>query len=352
MSPRVLVPSVILAAAAALGLYALLADMPGGTPEATRRDEVERQMRALAGVRSWVYQLQGLDREGAVDRLVRSNVDLYVLEATDTVRGQEDFPTRGVVKRLQSRAEARPLVLGYLNVGQAEDYRAYWQEAWRPKERTDEGRTSFVLCPDPEGWKGNFPVAYWDPGWRPLLFGSSGALLDRMLDQGFDGVYLDWVLGYADPVVMATAKREGVDPTRAMAELVRDLRAYARESRPGFLVVVQNPGDLIDRIPESTGWFDGVAQEGLVFQGSATDDWEAPAAGGRRRPAGDLWNMQALAALLSRYRAAGLPVFTADYAREQDDVAEALRTSRGFGFVPCVSRTPLDRVPEHAFEER
>jgi cysteinyl-tRNA synthetase len=301
-----------------------------------------------------VYQLQGLDRPGAVDRLVRAPVDLFVLEPTDTVRGLEDFPIRGVVTRLHARhgRARRALCLAYLNVGQAEDYRTYWQEAWRPDAATPEERNGFVLCPDPEGWEGNYPVAYWDDAWPQVLFGSPDALLDRVLMQGFDGVYLDWVLGFADPFVAATAEREDVDPAQAMADLVRSLREYARRTQPDFLVVVQNPGDLIDRVPAVTMWIDGVAQEGLVFQGGATSDWNAPEAGGRRRPESDFWSTTKLAQLLRRYRDRGLPILTADYAHEPEDIKAALETSRSFGFVPTVSRTPLDRLPEHVFDAR
>ena len=82
---------------------------------------------------------------------------------------------------------------------------------------------------------------------------------------------------------------------------------------------------------------------------SNTDAWDDPKSGGRRRPADDYWSTAALATLLGRYKEHGLPVFTADYARTAEDIAEALKTSREYGFVPTVSRTPLDRVPEHVF---
>lgn len=356
MPARHVVLILLLLLGAGFGFYALLGAMPEGSEQGSRREPASGHRAAplLKRVRSWVYQLQGLERPGAVDRLVRAPVDLFVLEPTDTVRGQEDFPITGVVKRLHARHNhpTRALCLAYLNVGQAEDYRTYWEEAWRPGDETPLKRESFVLCPDPEGWVGNYPVAYWDPAWQQILFGSPEALLDRILAQGFDGVYLDWVLGFVDPFVESIAAREGVDPARAMADLVRSLREYARQTRPEFLVVVQNPGDLIDRVPAVTMWIDGVAQEGLVFQGGATDDWNAPEAGGRRRPESDTWNTAALAKLLRRYRDHGLPIFTADYAHALKDVELALETSRSFGFVPCVSRTPLDRLPEHALGGR
>ena len=43
--------------------------------------------------------------------------------------------------------------------------------------------------------------------------------------------------------------------------------------------------------------------------------------------------------------ASGTPVFTLDYALQPANIASALARSRAHGLVPCVSRTPLDRLP-------
>ena len=51
--------------------------------------------------------------------------------------------------------------------------------------------------------------------------------------DGFDGVFLDWILGFAEPAVVAAARRAGVDPADAMVALVRELGLYARRRRPG-----------------------------------------------------------------------------------------------------------------------
>jgi hypothetical protein len=53
------------------------------------------------------------------------------------------------------------------------------------------GRT--WLEPENPDWPGNYPVQYWRPERQALLFGSPNAYLDRALDAGFDGVYLDRV---------------------------------------------------------------------------------------------------------------------------------------------------------------
>lgn len=87
----------------------------------------------------------------------------------------------GSLKRKASGGER--LVLCYMSIGEAEDYRFYWEVEWaaHPPDWLD------VVNPD---WPGNFKVRYWDPGWQNVILGSGG-YLDRILEAGYDGVYLD-----------------------------------------------------------------------------------------------------------------------------------------------------------------
>lgn len=306
----------------------------------------------LAAAQSWGYQLQGLDRPGALERLERAQLDLLVVEPTRTVRGSEDFDARGMVERIHSRAGSAGgprLALAYLNVGQAEDYRDYWKGSWRAPTDATRGTPSFILTLDPDGWPGNYPVAFWDARWKAVLYGSEDALVDRAIEDGFDGVYLDWVLGYGEPAIVAAARAAGVDPARAMAELIRDLRAYARTKRAGFLVVPQNAAPLVLAVPELARWIDGVAQEDLSFRGEASDAWNDPA-GGDVPVARE--ESQELVAMLERCLRAGVPVFTVDYALDPGHAQRALAKSRKHGFVPCVSRTSLAELPDDVLAPR
>lgn len=82
-------------------------------------------------------------------------------------------------------------VCAYLSVGEAENYRYYWQPAWN----TQATRPAWI-AEENKNWKGNFKVRYWQPEWQSILYGSSNAYLDRILDAGFDGVYLDVIDAY------------------------------------------------------------------------------------------------------------------------------------------------------------
>jgi len=81
------------------------------------------------------------------------------------------------------------LLIAYMSIGEAEDYRWYWQDAWN-------SNPPGWLCEENDNWAGNYYVEYWNDDWQALIFGSPEAYLDRIMAAGFDGVYLDIIEGY------------------------------------------------------------------------------------------------------------------------------------------------------------
>lgn len=76
------------------------------------------------------------------------------------------------------------LVIAYMSIGEAEDYRYYWQTEWETNP------PSWLLGENPD-WPGNYRVCYWDTDWQNIIFGGDDSYLKKILDAGFDGVYLD-----------------------------------------------------------------------------------------------------------------------------------------------------------------
>ncbi|MFK5973518.1 MAG: endo alpha-1,4 polygalactosaminidase [Flavobacteriaceae bacterium] len=71
-----------------------------------------------------------------------------------------------------------------MSIGEAEDYRYYWQSEWN----TNKPDWLEVVNPD---WPGNFKVKYWNTEWKALILGDKNAYLDKIIAADFDGVYLD-----------------------------------------------------------------------------------------------------------------------------------------------------------------
>jgi cysteinyl-tRNA synthetase, unknown class len=303
----------------------------------------------LAPVDSWVIQLQGIDAAATTRALCKRSVDMVVLEPMRSQTNEGAFPMRELVGKVQQSAGASlpgKRVIAYLNVGQAEDYRSYWRFDWRAPTAAGAGSPAFLLGLDPDGWQGNYPVAYWDPAWQRCLFGHPDAPLDQILADGFDGIYCDWVLGFSDPAVKAAASAAGVDPAVAMVELLAAIRNYARARYPLFVLIAQNGLALAEQRPELLAAVDALAQEDLSFRGTATAGWFDAAAGDIAAAATGPWSTAELGARLAAMRRREVPVFTLDYALRPDNATAAIATARRFGCVPCISRTPLDRLPD------
>lgn len=115
--------------------------------------------------------------------LAASNYDLLIIDAYYC-----DTPlTKQEVEALQKKPQGgRRLVAAYMSVGEAADYRPYWQADWR-------SHPPAWLWKKNKKWKGSFRVRYWQKAWQDILMGSPGSYLDILLTAGFDGVFLDTV---------------------------------------------------------------------------------------------------------------------------------------------------------------
>jgi cysteinyl-tRNA synthetase len=93
------------------------------------------------------------------------------------------LPAEVTSLKVKSGGGAR-LIIAYMSIGEAEDYRYYWQEDWQPENPA-------WLAEENPDWAGNYKVRYWDKNWQDIIYGNNDSYLKKILDAGFDGVYLD-----------------------------------------------------------------------------------------------------------------------------------------------------------------
>jgi cysteinyl-tRNA synthetase len=290
-----------------LALLVLLGTL-AAVPSAAADRAAERARKArLAAVASWGYQLRRIDPSA----FAAASVDLLVVDhaiAANRTFYREFTP--GEVATMAARADGRRrIVLAYLSIGEAERYRFYWQPAWHEEA----GRPTWLGAVNAQ-WAGNYLVRFWDPAWQRLVYGSPDAYLERILAQGFDGIYLD----RADAWSEWTAERPSA--RRDMAALVARLAAHARGIRPETIVVMQNAEELIEE-PSVRRSIDAIAKEDLVF---GIDHQEG------RNSAADLASS---VAHLRRARRAGLPVLLVEYLTDAGKASEVSRFAAREGFI-------------------
>ena len=196
---------------------------------------------------SFAYILQAdsfaKTKPAVVAKLKESGRDWIVLDATlagDTPWEQADLDT------IRSGKAGRKVV-AYLSIGEAEDYRPYWQSEWVSNGKRTATAPVWLGVENPE-WKGNYQVKYWDADWQKLML----AAIDDAMARGFDGVYLDIVDGFQtyeqeadgylydrmNPETKQTYRRDMMDWVKAIA-------ARARAKNPAALVIPQNGSQLV-----------------------------------------------------------------------------------------------------------
>jgi len=202
--------------------------------------------RAESSPSSFAYILQAdsfaKTKSAAVAQLQESGRDWIVLDAAFA----GDTPwERADLDAIRSGKAGRKVV-AYLSIGEAEDYRPYWQPEWGSNGKRTPAAPAWLGIENPE-WKGNYQVKYWNAEWQKLML----AAIDDAMASGFDGVYLDIVDGFEtyeqgadnylddrmNPETKQTYRRDMVDWVKAIA-------ARARAKNPAALVIPQNGSQL------------------------------------------------------------------------------------------------------------
>ncbi|PCE66272.1 hypothetical protein B7P33_02950 [Sediminicola luteus] len=126
------------------------------------------------------------DRTSFIEALAATEYDLLII---DLFFG--DMPlTKDEVSRLsQTKTGRARLVVCYMSIGEAEDYRYYWEYDW------DDQVPTWIAAENPD-WEGNYKVKYWHSEWQSIILGNKTSYLDKILEAGFDGVYLDIIDGF------------------------------------------------------------------------------------------------------------------------------------------------------------
>lgn len=217
---------------------------------------------------SWVYQLQ----HPKIKNLAKSGFSLAVIDYSSDGSDKNRFSK----KQLQNLVGNNLTPIAYISIGEAESYRFYWQKTW--VEKKDDNRLTskapkWLGHTNPD-WKGNYKVRYWDADWRDNII---KPYLDKIIEQGFSGVYLDIIDGFEywsdlDTYARKTEIRNANDPVddeedaaHRMIALVHWIAEYCRQQSPlgqDFLVFPQN-GEGILAYDEDGSYLEAVSGIGV-----------------------------------------------------------------------------------------
>lgn len=312
----------ILLVAAWAGLIALERVSGSAAPLAARTGP------ALSGVKAWGYQLQR-----TTPRLIPAEIDLLVVDYS-----ARRADTAQDIEALRTKPDGtKRIVLCYLSIGEAENYRAYWQRRWATKPPA-------WLGPENPDWKGNFAVDYWHPEWQHLivdparaalstwdrltlvLFPQAQPYLDQIIEAGFDGVYLDRIDAYEK--ALETRPAAAAD----MIAFVESISAYAKKRRPGFLIVPQN-GEALLAETRYRKAIDGVGKEDLFYGEKGDGIANVPT------------EVRQSIAHLNLARTGGRPVFVVEYLTDENLKRTVQSELRQLGFIGVFTERGLSFPP-------
>ncbi|MFY0684494.1 MAG: endo alpha-1,4 polygalactosaminidase [Balneola sp.] len=160
-------------------------------PDSTNflKNENRRDITSLSSAKNFLYLLnyENYDsKEELISSLQKTNFDVFVMDA---FYGDRMFSPNDL-DQLRTKADGgKRLLISYMSIGEAEEYRYYWNEDW------DIYELSWIEEENPD-WPGNYKVKYWDRDWQKIIFGEPDSYTQKIINAGFDGVYLDIIDGF------------------------------------------------------------------------------------------------------------------------------------------------------------
>ena len=116
-----------------------------------------------------------------IDALKNTDYDIIIM---DLFHFEKAYTAAEIRELKTKRNGGKRLVICYMSIGEAEDYRYYWNSGWKTRKPA-------WLAEENPHWKGNYVVKYWDTDWRKIITGNNGSYQKKILNAGFDGIYLD-----------------------------------------------------------------------------------------------------------------------------------------------------------------
>ncbi|MHA1148735.1 MAG: MJ1477/TM1410 family putative glycoside hydrolase [Promethearchaeota archaeon] len=285
--------------------------------------EIKRLEFTLAGqeIDDFAYWLDTPD----VNDIADSKYDLIIIDYSKYGDEETEF-SASQVDKMQASGDKKKLLLAYISIGEAEDYRYYWQQTWDADGNgiPDGSAPDWLDNENPE-WEGNYKVRFWKKGWKDIIFD----YLDRILIAGFDGIYMDIIDAY-----------EYYEETIAhsdwlMIDFVGNISNYVKtQSGSDFLVFPQN-GDELVKNETYLSYIDGIGREDLFYNDNDKTDND--------------WREQGINNL-NRVLEDNKAVLVTDYPTEMDKIYDFYtKTIEDCGYLAYAAERDLDNLKEYDF---
>ena len=146
------------------------------------------------------------------------------------------------LKDVETIRKSGKIVLAYMNVGYAEDWRFYWNKIKNATFVGNEGK-----------WSGEYKILnFTDDEWEKVLH----EYVEKIISEGFDGIYLDGVDAYENFKDKKIHEEE-------MVTLVKKIRSWIGQDKK---LSILNAYNLIDYDSSISHLIDYLSVEGLFYK--------------------------------------------------------------------------------------
>lgn len=301
-------------------------------------------------VRHWGYRLQGgrskrKSRPLGVKEFISVPHDLLVMDFSRDGSNAGAF-SESEIAQIKARPGVNSVIVSYISIGEASDYRDHWQAGWTTFDNADQRAAGMPTTEAPawlgawnESWPNSRKVRFWQKEWQDIIFNSERTgWLDRIVAAGFDGAYLDIVDAYYHwgAEVPAEERHKG-DPENEreaasrMIDFIDALSAHAREINPEFLIIPQNAINIIDALEDEDhkrrdkylAAINAIACEDLFFRNGDSDE---------NRGFGP--DEEAIDVLVRDFHDSNVPVMCVDYLSQKKKIEQLYEQAPQRGFLP------------------
>lgn len=150
--------------------------IPGENPE---------DITKMEQVKNFLYLINSSQYNTKADFINAVTATNYDLVIMDLFFNEGSSFTSAEIDALRMKSNGgKRLLIAYISIGEAEDYRYYWKSSWK------QNPPAWMAAENPH-WEGNYKVKYWNSEWQQIIYGNENSYLKQILNAGFDGAYLD-----------------------------------------------------------------------------------------------------------------------------------------------------------------
>jgi cysteinyl-tRNA synthetase len=101
-----------------------------------------------------------VSKSAFINAVTATNYDVVIM---DLFLNNEQFTSAEVAQLHNKESGGKRLVVCYMSIGEAEEYRYYWQSSW------SKNKPDWIAKENP-GWPGNYKVKYWNEEWQGIIY--------------------------------------------------------------------------------------------------------------------------------------------------------------------------------------